>query len=101
MRAYCANGQLPSKSPRRGTCLSASQTHKTVRSTSFLTFPVCAHLSTNCTDMTELDFEFQTVCHRTHQAEKHLARQQALVAMLAAKGQDTAEAEPSLTAATT
>jgi hypothetical protein len=37
--------------------------------------------------MTELDFEFQTVCHRAIQAEKRLARQQALVAMLAEKGE--------------
>jgi hypothetical protein len=37
--------------------------------------------------MTELDFEFQTVCHRTIQAEKRLARQQALVAMLTEKGE--------------
>jgi hypothetical protein len=48
--------------------------------------------------MTELDFEFQTVCHRTTQAEKRLARQRELVAMLAAKGQPTGDLEASLTA---
>jgi len=48
--------------------------------------------------MTELDFEFQTVCHRTAQAEKRLARQQELVTMLAAKGQPTGDIEASLTA---
>ena len=49
--------------------------------------------------MTELDFEFQTVCHRTAQAEKRFARQQELVAMLMAKGQPTNEVEASLTVA--
>lgn len=48
--------------------------------------------------MTELDFEFQTVCHRTTQAEKRLARQRDLVTMLASKGQPTAEIEASLIA---
>ena len=46
--------------------------------------------------MTELDFAFQTVCHRTVQAEKSLARRQELIAMLAAKGQPTADVEASL-----
>lgn len=55
-------------------------------------------MAKRCTDMTELDFEFQTVCHRTTQAEKRLARQQALVAMLTEKGQLTAEVEASVSA---
>ena len=46
--------------------------------------------------MTELDFAFQTVCHRTLQAEKRLARRQELIAMLTAKGQPTTEVEASL-----
>jgi len=46
--------------------------------------------------MTDLDFTFQTVCHRTLQAEKRLARHQELVAMLAAKGQPTTEVEATL-----
>jgi hypothetical protein len=46
--------------------------------------------------MTELDFTFQTICHRTIQAEKRLARHHELVAKLAAKGQPTTEVEASL-----
>jgi hypothetical protein len=66
---------------------------------SFLSFPAPDPLNSGCTDVTELDFEFQTVCHRTSQAEKRLARQQALVAMLSAKGQPTGEIQATLNVA--
>jgi len=37
--------------------------------------------------MSMLDHEFKAVCQRTEQAERRIARQQALVAMLMEKGQ--------------
>src|SRR5690349_7527566 len=87
MRASCASGRPPSFGPKRDGNSCVSQMHKTVRSMSCLTYHAPVHPSISCTDMTELDFEFQTVCHRTIQAEKRLARQQALIAVLAQKGE--------------
>src|SRR5690242_19547975 len=98
MRACCASGLPRNKSRRPSSNLPVTQLHKTAQSICFSTCPPPVHPIINCTDMTELDLAFQTVCHRTLQAEKSLARQQALIAMLASKGQVPNEVEASLSA---
>jgi hypothetical protein len=98
MRASCASGRPLRTSLRQSGYWFVSQTHRTVRSTSFSIFLPPVQPSISCIDMTELDFEFQTVCHRTIQTEKRIARQLELATLLTEKGQPTADVQASLSA---